>query len=170
MIKRAIAAVFIMAISLLTVSCKIESPEEHGKNNGGGDLTCTVSIDCKTVLDNMDKLKASKASVIPEDGMICEKTEVSFSDGETAFDVLVRLTREKNIHMEYNKVPAYDSVYIEGIENLYEMDCGELSGWTYLINGEGLNYGCDQCVLEDGDVLEWRYTCDLGRDVGAYKE
>lgn len=28
------------------------------------------------------------------------------------------------------------------------------------------NYGCSKYEVSDGDVIEWRYTCDLGKDVG----
>ena len=57
---------------------------------------------------------------------------------------------------------------IEGIGNLYEFDCGELSGWMYTVNGQAPNYGCSQYQLEDGDVVEWIYSCDMGRDANGY--
>ena len=34
------------------------------------------------------------------------------------------------------------------------------------VNGWYPNYGCSKYTLEDGDTVEWRYTCNLGRDVG----
>lgn len=49
---------------------------------------------------------------------------------------------------------------------LYEFDCGKDSGWMYCVNGWYPNYGCSKYTLEDGDTVEWRYTCNLGRDVG----
>lgn len=60
----------------------------------------------------------------------------------------------------------YNSAYIEGIHNLYEFDVGELSGWMYSVNDWFPNYGCSRYQLQDGDVVEWVYTCDLGEDVG----
>ncbi len=51
--------------------------------------------------------------------------------------------------------------------NLYEFDCGELSGWMYSVNGVWPDYGCSGYTLHDGDTVVWSYTCDLGRDVGA---
>ena len=60
----------------------------------------------------------------------------------------------------------YGSYYIEGINQLYEFDCGQNSGWMYCVNGWFPNYGCSSYTVEDGDVIEWRYTCDLGSDVG----
>ena len=50
---------------------------------------------------------------------------------------------------------------------MYEFDCGALSGWMYRVNGWYPNYGCSRYQLKDGDVVEWRYTCDLGNDVGG---
>ena len=72
------------------------------------------------------------------------------------------------IHMEFEDTPMYNSAYIEGINNLYEFDCGELSGWMYKVNGWFPNYGCSRYQLKEGDVIEWVYTCDLGVDVGGF--
>ncbi len=129
-------------------------------------LTCTMSIDCSSVFDNMDKLDQSKLEVIPKDGVIYAPQKVSFYEGETAFDVLLRETRANKIHLEFESTPAYDSQYVEGISNLYEFDCGELSGWMYRVNDWFPNYGFSRYQLKDGDKIEWIYTCDLGRDVG----
>ena len=57
--------------------------------------------------------------------------------------------------------------YIEGIANLYEFDCGPLSGWMYQVNGWFPNYGCSRYQMQDGDNIAWVYTCDLGNDVGG---
>ena len=61
--------------------------------------------------------------------------------------------------------PAYNSAYIEGINNIYEFDGGELSGWTYLVNGKVPGVGCSEYKVKNGDVIEWLYTCDMGRDL-----
>ena len=59
----------------------------------------------------------------------------SFYEGETVFHVLLRETKKNKIHFEFVNTPVYNSAYIEGIGNLYEFDCGELSGWMYCVNG-----------------------------------
>ena len=128
---------------------------------------CTLSIDCKTILDNMDKCDKNKRELVPEDGWILEPTEVVFFDGENVFQVLKRTCKQNGIHMEFENTPIYNSAYIEGIHNLYEFDVGELSGWMYSVNGWYPNYGPSRYALKDGDVVEWRYTCDLGFDVGG---
>jgi len=129
--------------------------------------TATLSIDCKTILDNMDIFNEDKLSVLPADGVIMNTRTVVFYEGENVFDVLKRETAASKIHMEFSWTPIYGSVYVEGIHNLYEFDCGELSGWMYQVNGWYPNYGASRYILKNGDVIEWRYTCDLGRDVGC---
>lgn len=128
--------------------------------------TCTISISCATILDNWDDLDEEKVDIVPEDGWILEPVTVSFHEGESVFDVLLRVCREQNIHMEFMDTPMYNSAYIEGIHNLYEFDCGPLSGWMYKVNEWFPNYGCSRYALKDGDIVCWVYTCDLGADVG----
>ncbi len=130
-------------------------------------LTCTLSVRCDTILNNTDKLSAEKINIIPDDGIVLPETEVKFSDGESAFDVLQRELKKDNIHMEFQKTAAYNTVYVEGIANIYQFDCGELSGWTYSVNDKFPNYGCSDYKLQDGDDLKFLYTCDMGADVGA---
>lgn len=132
------------------------------------ELTVTLSVSAKTILNNMDKLNKDKLEVLPADGVIYKQKKVTFYEGESAFDVLLREMKKNKIHMEFTMTPIYNSNYIEGINNLYEFDCGELSGWMYKVNGWFPNYGASRYVLHDGDVVDWVYTCDLGRDVGGY--
>ena len=50
--------------------------------------TCTISISCETILDNMDECVENKKFLVPGDGIIFPATEVEFSEGESVFDVL----------------------------------------------------------------------------------
>ena len=129
--------------------------------------TCTFSISCATILNNMDLCAEEKMELVPADGWILQPVTVTFYEAESVFDVLLRLCQEQKIHMEYMDTPMYNSAYIEGIANLYEFDVGALSGWMYSVNGWFPNYGCSRYALQDGDVVNWVYTCDLGADVGG---
>ena len=129
--------------------------------------TCTFSIECSTILNNLKDLDPDKRELVPSNGVILAPTKVTFYEGESVFDVLQRVCKENGIHLESSWTPIYNSAYIEGIHNLYEFDCGELSGWMYRVNGWYPNYGCSRYQLADGEVVEWRYTCDLGKDVGC---
>ena len=129
--------------------------------------TCTLSVRCDSILDHWDWLDAQKTDLVPEDGVLFAATEVTFYEGETVFHVLQREMKRAGIHMEYEDTPLYQSAYIEGVGNLYEFDCGELSGWMYRVNGWYPNYGCSRYLLQEGDVVEWIYTCELGEDIGG---
>ena len=142
-------------------------PVEPGTSSAGGSATCTFSISCATILNNWDDCDESKKPLVPADGVILPTTTVTFTEGESVFDVLQRLCRENGIHMESSWTPMYNSAYVEGINNLYEFDVGSLSGWMYSVNGWFPNYGCSRYALQNGDVVEWVYTCDLGYDVGG---
>lgn len=125
--------------------------------------TCTIRISCESILDSLDELKAGKDRYVPDDGIIMKTVTVKFTDGESVFDVLKRACDSKKVQLEYAYTPMYDSYYVEGIGNIYERDCGSLSGWTYKVNGWFANYGCSEYKLKDGDVITWDFSKDITR-------
>ena len=141
-------------------------PEDQEVDKGKT-FTCTFSIECSTILNNLSMLEPEKLEMVPYDGVILAEITVVFYEGESVFDVLQRVCKEKGIHMEASWTPIYNSAYVEGIHNLYEFDCGALSGWMYKVNGWYPNYGSSRYQLKDGDTVEWRFTCDLGNDIGG---
>ena len=138
-----------------------ETPKEE-KN----ELYCTLSVRCDTVFDNISRVSSETLEILPENSIIFAEQQVEFQEGESVFDVLLREMKNNGIHLEFVNTPVYNSVYIEGIGNLYEFDAGELSGWMYKVNGVFPNYGCSKYYLKKGDKVEFVYTCDLGKDVG----
>ena len=134
---------------------------------GSSAFRCTISICCSTILDNLGLCDPEKTELVPADGWILQPLTVTFYEGESVFNVLQRVCKQQKIHMEFESTPIYNSAYIEGIHNLYEFDVGELSGWMYSVNDWFPNYGCSRYALQDGDVICWVYTCDLGDDVGG---
>lgn len=142
----------------------VEPQEQETKDNT---LKCTVSISCATILNNMSELDKSKTDLVPSDGWILKPETVTFKEGESVFNVLERVCKEKGIHLEFSFVPLYNTEYIEGINNIYEFDCGSLSGWRYSVNGWFPNYGSSRYEVQNGDVIEFKYTCNFGDDIGA---
>lgn len=142
-------------------------PDKGQENTDGERFTCTLSIRCDTILDNLDWMDPDKLELVPSDGVIFEEKTVNFNQGESVFDVLLREMQNAGIHLEFENTPMYGSAYIEGIANIYEFDCGELSGWMYKVNDLFPNYGCSAYRLENGDRVEFVYTCDYGIDVGG---
>lgn len=124
-------------------------------------LQCALSVRCDTALGKAGE----KNSILPQDGVIFEGESLAFSEGESVFDVLFREMQAHGIPLAFSKSPMYQSVYIEGIGNLYERDCGNQSGWLYKVNGVKPGYDCSNYLLKPGDRIEWVYTCALGNDV-----
>lgn len=128
-------------------------------------LSAGISVRCDTIFDNLDKFNANKIGLLPENGVIYSEKAVIFEDGASVFDILIEEMQNNKIHMEYVGTPLQNSVYIEGINNIYEFDCGNLSGWIYSVNGEFPNFSMSNFIVKNGDFIEILYTCDLGEDI-----
>ena len=173
------ALIIILLLAFVISGTKIQSVDEyyltHIDDITPQSATVTLSIECKTVLENLSVLDpALKAGdFVPEDGVILPCTRYVLRPGDTVYDILSRAVRYNTIQMEYQGADknSFSSVYIKGINYLYEFSCafscGPLSGWMYTVNGIFPQYGCSKYELSDGDRIEWVYTCDLGRDVGC---
>ena len=143
-------------------------PDETTKPAEKPTYSCTIEIRCDTILSNKQDLRPGLDVYVPDSGTILPTTTVTFTEGETVFDVLKRICDAQGIQIEYSYTPMYGSYYVEGINHLYEFDCGQQSGWMYKVNGWFPNYGCSSYKLEAGDTIVWAYTCKgLGTDVGA---
>lgn len=144
----------------------IRTPEEYYSESGGGPVRVTVLAECSTVLSHMDIIDpaVNPPEVVPEDGVIIARCEVSLPEGATAFDALAAAARKQRVRVDYTG-SAYGT-YVRGIGYVTEFGFGELSGWMYTVNGKFPDVSVSDRVLESGDAVEFRYTCDLGRDVG----
>ncbi len=146
-------------------------PDNRLVTDGDEKLVCTITIRCDTIFDNAENLEEAKAPYVPKDGEILPVTTVEFTPGETVFDVLKRVCEAADLQIEYSWTPLYDSYYVEGINHLYEFDCGFESGWMYKVDNWFPNYGCSAYELQGGEEIIWYYTCTgLGTDVGAERE
>lgn len=100
-----------------------------------------------------------------EYGVILAPAAFEIEKGESALELLKRITRKNKIQMEYQGSKGF--AYVEGIDNLYEFDHGAESGWMYKVNGEFPGKGAGSYTVQPGDAIEWLYTLDLGKDLGA---
>ena len=167
--KRIVKVMILVFVLSMLCGCGKANTAKVADTNGDGKLTCTLEIRCDTLLTQLDKVPAEKVTLVPEDGIMLAATEVEFIGGESVFDVFRKVLREEKIHFEYVDASAYDSVYIEGIGNIYEFDRGPQSGWMFSVNDVYPGLGCSAYTLADGDVIVFSYTCDLGADLGAEK-
>ena len=123
-----------------------------GDNNKETAGYVTLSINC-------DVVKDSGKSHVPQNGIILSETKAEIKKGDTVYDVFAEVCKENGVLFSANMG------YVEGINNIYEMDFGDNSGWIYFVNGESPSVGCASYELADGDKIEWHYTCDLDADI-----
>lgn len=146
-----------LTVLMLLSGCSVSSVDDYySSSDGTGDNAVTISISCETAVNYSDCDR--------ENAEILSDFVIYAYDGDTVFDVLKSACKQNEIQFEYEG--SEDSVYIEGIDYLYQFDCGDLSGWQYCVNGEFPSVGCNSYEVNDGDTVQWMYTCDLGEDIG----
>lgn len=150
----------------------------HKTTSQNKTVTCTIEINCQTILDNIDNLRPEKKAFLPQNGIILSETTVTVVEGSTVFDV-IKIICSKNtctdkctyckktgIQLDYLYNKDLDSQYIRGIHQIYEKDCGTGSGWEYSVNGIFPNFGVNKYTVKDNDIIKILYTCDRGEDIG----
>ena len=174
----ATTAVTASAAARTTTTTTVDAPKTTAaKTTEQKKDTCFLTIDCRNLLKNSDNLKKSKSQFVPKSGYILKKVSVEFKKGETAFDILKRGCKENvctdsckycqkgGVQLEFSFTPAYQSYYIEGIHQLYEKDCGTLSGWMYNVNGKYPDVSSSVYEVKSGDVITFAYTASMGDDL-----
>ena len=168
-----VLCVIVFIVVLLISGTRIQSVDDyyltHLDDITEDSETVFLTIRCDTIPDHWEDLDPALRyeEYVPSDGVILARTEYVLRDGDSVYDILDRAVRHNKIQMECIYTQNYGSIYVQGINHLYEFSCGELSGWMYMVNGVFPNYGCSKYTLSDGDEIVWCYTCDLGRDVGC---
>ena len=119
--------------------------------------TCTICIKCSDILKHMDGLDAGKEKYVPSNGIILSTSTIEFNQGESVYDILKRSSSAAGIPVSARK-SSY-GVYIEGINGLFEFDCGGASGWKYSVNGKTPGHSCSSHKVKNGDSIVWYYTC-----------
>lgn len=148
------AAVFL----LLTGCAKIQSRDEYYSTEQiDSEKTVLMSVNCSEILKNMESLDSGLEEYIPEYGLIVEDKAYPIKDGDTVYDLLIRVTRENRIQTESKGF--FGSREIEGINYIYNSSCGKGSRWIYKVNGEIQQPVCSDYRLKDGDIVQWIYVC-----------
>jgi len=130
--------------------------EDVHKENAIGKVSLTIRCD--------KALGKHESEYLPGNGVILEPTEFEIEAGDTVYDILIEAARKHKIQID--KQGASGSIYISGINYLYEFDVGDLSGWVFTVNGKTSSVGCDGYELSDGDSIEWHYSLEVGKDIG----
>ena len=121
-------------------------------------VTCTVTVECKSILDHMDDLKEGHEEFVPDDGYIIKDYTYKAKKGYTAYDALKDACKKSDIKLTA-KSTTYVT-YVSGINNLDEFDCGSQSGWMYSVNGQFPNTSCGNLTVKDKDNIIFEYVCE----------
>jgi len=108
-------------------------------------------------------------------GVIIKPTKVPFKAYDTIAAVTLRLLDAKGIGYSCDG-NAFSNFYLELIEGFTvdgetygefgEFDAGQGSGWMITWDEWFINKGASEFTVDDGDVVKWQYTCQLGADIG----
>lgn len=120
------------------------------------EITCTLTIECKAILSNMDDLKPGHEKYVPSNGYILYNYTCAVKSGDTVFDILEKACDDNSIILTSHS-SGY-GVYVAGINNLDEFDCGSQSGWKYKVNGVDANRSCGYYKLTGGENIVFYYT------------
>lgn len=170
--RRTIGIIIVIAVfaALAVLGMNIErggqGDNTSATNEAGAalDKTLTMEISCSELSENMDRLTDKAVEdYIPKDGKILAPTEVAFAEGESVYDCLYRICRQKDIQLESSYDSVYKSRYIEGIGHLYEKDAGKMSGWVYEVDGKQPDYGCSSYKPKGGEKVLWKYVTDSNK-------
>ena len=145
-------------LTVLVWVIRVESPAQYyTEQSRGGGGTVTMEIRCDVILG----LPGSER--FPADGVILPETAFAIDENENALTLLYDAVRANSLQIEVDGVSGdvVETAYVRGIASLYEFDFGDLSGWTYLVNGERPSVGCGAYTLHDGDKVVWAYTVSL---------
>ena len=117
---------------------------------------CTLTIECTAILSNMGNLKPGHEKYVPQNGYILNNYICTVNPGDTVFDILEKACDDNSIILTSHS-SGY-GVYVAGINNLDEFDCGSQSGWKYKVNGVDANRSCGYYKLTGGENIVFYYT------------
>lgn len=132
----------------------------------------TVSVRVDTLLNPEHYKRLPEAlqqrKYVPANGVIIEASTYTIEKGDTAWTATRKALQKNDVHFEYEGEgeTGYGSVYVEGINHIYEKQAGSLSGWMYAVNGKAPDVGASSYEVKGGDHITWHYTTNLGRDIG----
>ncbi|QWG68002.1 DUF4430 domain-containing protein [Bacillus mycoides] len=98
------------------------------------------------------KAKQVTISVKGHEGYLLGAKKVDVQDGDTVYSVL------KSTGLDVDAMGSKGDVYVKGIENLYEKDVNDNSGWKYRVNGAFPNRSAGVVTVKPGDTVEWVYV------------
>ena len=120
------------------------------------EITCTLTIECTAIWGNKNDLKPGHEKYVPQNGYILSGYTCTVNSGDTVFDILEKACDDNSIIL--NSRSSGYGVYVAGINNIDEFDCGSQSGWKYKVNGVDANRSSGYYKLTGGENIVFYYT------------
>lgn len=128
---------------------------QTGASTEAPQITCTVAVSCASVWDDPDLVTAEVLDLLPEDGQLLRETTVTVSEGATVLEALQQAAQEAKLSVVTSGSPAF----VESIGGLANGDAGDVSGWTYTLNGESIMESAAVQTVTEEDQVVWSYVC-----------
>lgn len=145
------------------------SPTAQTNSDNGSDKTddtrfsASITIDVSDIVANYDTLDKGLQSeeFVPKSGKLIDSKSCEFTQGQTAYDLLIKAAEENNIKLETQS--SEYGVYIYAINSIPQGACGQSSGWMFSVNGTTPEVGADAYELKSGDKVEFFFVCDFNK-------
>lgn len=92
------------------------------------------------------------------DSPVAVDDTVSLDEGATAYDALEAVAEQEDLTV--NTSSSSYGTYVSAIGGVAERDHGDMSGWTFSVNGESPSESADAYELSDGDEVVWTYVTE----------
>ncbi|QWH29466.1 DUF4430 domain-containing protein [Bacillus mycoides] len=137
-----------------------ETPKQEQKEDPNKGKQVTVPVPPTPVPDPVPpvpdpvipKPKQVTISVKGNEGYLLGAKKVDVQEGDTVYSVLT------GTGLDVDASGSKGDVYVKGIENLYEKDVNDNSGWKYRVNGAFPNRSAGVVTVKPGDKIEWVYV------------
>ena len=146
----------IIWICILCVLCLFGCSKKIERN-----YHCTVTVDADNLMLSSTALAHDALESLGSAFEAIRDADVTFAEGETVRDVLVRTLQDAKLSYEIDS-----EGFISSIGGLGNQDAGLFSGWIYTVNGKMPSVSSGEYVLQEGDAVRYFFLIDFT----TYKE
>ncbi len=151
-----ILVLIVAAVVATVLLLDVETPDDYfGDDEAATDQDGEAVFGKVTITVECISIKDESAENIPDNGYIIENIEISINEGDTVLAVLKNAAKKQRIIVDDSQG------YVTGIGGIYSGDFGDMSGWTYYVNGESPIVGAGEYLLADKDEIKWVYIKDF---------
>ena len=126
-------------------------------------ITVSITIECKTLLNNHDSIKPGYRDFVPKNGVVLTNNSVKVEKGTTVMDLLKSSCDKQGISYKITNGYVQEIAYLPQkiLDSVYDSS----SGWMYSVNGKYVNMAATKKELNEGDQIKWMYTLKGGNDL-----